>query len=378
MSVSFGGNRVKLGTGVKVDLNEWDPGLQRVHDFYPDAKDLNNQLDSMQLLAGKAFEGLKHSGKELNSANFRELFLLLKPTYVSSFFKLFFQFMESESSNWSPATYSKIRTLYKRLREFEDQSDISISFHNLNAHFLNRFVTFCKERGYKHTTTYKAVNNLVWFLNWATEKGYNVYRDYKQFYKRMNHSGEQHKMPLYLLWDELMELLNFTTDNKRMERTRDLFCFMCFAGIRFSELQKLKKEDLKPGEVHIRKSGAGFRIVPLNQYAASIHQKYENKYYLNGTAFPPISLITMNKYLRIIGKEIGLGRFVHADSAGRESQPLYRRLTAGIAVNTFMRNALEMEVPPEVIAGFTGVQNDSRLRRIKADLAVREMSKFNL
>jgi len=37
-----------------------------------------------------------------------------------------------------------------------------------------------------------------------------------------------------------------------------------------------------------------------------------------------------------------------------------------------------MEVPPEVIAGFTGVQNDSRLRRIKADLAVREMSKFNL
>jgi len=216
MSVSFGGNRVKLGTGVKVDLNGWDPDLQRVHDFYPDAQDLNSRLDSMQLLAGKAFEGLKYSGKEMNSGNFRKLFLLLKPRYDSSFFKLFFQFMESESSNWSPATYSKIRTLYKRLREFEDQSDISISFHNLDANFLDRFVNFFKERGYKHTTTYKAVNNLVWFLNWATEKGYNVYRDYKQFYKRMNHSGEQLKMPLYLLWDELMELLNFTTDNKWM------------------------------------------------------------------------------------------------------------------------------------------------------------------
>lgn len=378
MSVSFDGNRVKMGTGVKVDLNGWDPDLQRIHSFHPGAQDLNNRLDSLQLIAGKTFEGLKHSGKMINSGNFRELFLLLKPRYVSSFFDLFYQFMESESSRWSSATYRKVRTLYNLLREFEDQSDTSISFHNMDALFLDRFINYCSARGYEHSTTYKSVNNLVWFLNWATERGYNVYRDYRQFYKRMKPSGKQSQMPPYLLWNELMELMNFKTDNKRMERTRDLFCFMCFAGIRFSELQKLKKEDLKPGEVLVRKPGAGLRIIPLNKYAAKIHQKYENKYYLNGTAFPSISLITLNKYLRIIGKEIGLSRIVRAGSAGGESQPLYRRLTAGIAVNTFIRNALEMEIPPEVIAGFTGVQNDSRVRRIKSDLAEREMSKFNL
>jgi len=377
MSVTFGGSRVKMGTGVKVDLNGWNPDLQRVQLYYPDVQDLNNRLDSLQLIAEKTFEGLKHSGREVNSGNFRELFQLLKPKYVSGFFDLFYRFMESESSSWSSATYRKVRTLYTLLREFEDLSEVSISFHNMDVLFLDRFVNYCTERGYKHSTTYKSVNNLVWFLNWATEKGYNVFHDYRQFYKRMNVSMEQSQMPLYLHWNELMDLMNFSTENRRIERARDLFCFMCYTGLRFSELQKLKKEDLKSGEVLVRKPGGGLRVIPLNKYAAAIHQKYENKYYLNGTAFPSISLITMNKYLRIIGKEIGLSRIVRADSAGGESQPLYRRLTTGMAVNTFIRNALEMDVPSEVIAGFTGVHNDSRVRRIKSDLAEKEMEKFN-
>lgn len=378
MSVTFEGNRVKIGTGVKVDKNGWDSALQRIRSFYPDARDLNNRLDSLQIIASRTLEGLKYSGRELSSGSFREIFQQLKPKYMSGFFDLFYQFMESESSAWSSATYRKVRTLYKLLREFEDQSETSISFHKMDVQFLDGFVNYCAERGYKPSTTYKSVNNLVWFLNWANDRGYNVYREYRQFYKRMNATLPQSQMPLYLHWDELMKLMDFSTDNIRQERTRDLFCFMCFAGIRYSEIQALKKEDLKADEVLVRKSGSGLRIIPLNKYASAIFQKYENKYYLNGTAFPSISLITMNKYLRIMGKEIGLTRIIPSDSAGADKQPLYRRLTAGIAVNTFIRNALEMEVPSEVIAGFTGVQNDSRVRRIKSDLAKREMQKFNV
>jgi len=152
---------------------------------------------------------------------------------------------------------------------------------------------------------------------------------------------------------------------------------MCFAGLRFSELQNLKKEDLIPGEILVRKSGGGKRIIPMNRYASQIRQKYENKFYLNNTAFPSMSIITMNKYLRIAGMELDLNREVSPASEGKEWLPLYRRLTAGIAVNTFIRNALEMDVPVEIIAGFTGVQNDSRVRKIKSDLAVEEMKKFN-
>jgi hypothetical protein len=46
-------------------------------------------------------------------------------------------------------------------------------------------------------------------------------------------------------------------------------------------------------------------------------------------------------------------------------------------VNTFIANALELDVPAEIISGFTGVQSDSRVRRIKSELAKSEMKKFD-
>jgi len=378
MSVTFGGNRVIIGTGIKVDMNGWDADLQRIQASYPGSQRLNNWLESMQEIAGKTMEALLHSDKELNPESFRQLYQRLKPKYSSGFFDLFFQFMESSSSSWSNATYRKIRTLYKLLREFDDQSQTPVSFHKLDAQFLEDFIAYCQEKGYKYSTTYKAINNLVWFLNWATDKGYNVYREYRQFYKLMHAPDKKSSLPLSLRWDELMKLKEYNTDNRRMERVRDLFCFMCFAGVRFSDLQRLQKEDLKEGEIIVRRTGGGMRVIPMNRYALQIYQKYENKYYLNNTALPSMSIITMNKYLRLMGRDIGLNRMIYSATAGEEGLPLYSCLTAGIAVNTFIKNAIEMEVPVEIISRFTGIQNDSRVRRFKSDLAIEEMKKFNL
>lgn len=377
MSVTFGGNRVIIGTGVKVELNAWDSGHQRIQTSYPGSQNLNNWLETMQEMAGKTMEALHHSNKEPDPESFRQLFQQIKPKYSSGFFNLFYEFMESNNPSWSSATYRKIRTLYTLLRELEDQSGIPISFSSMDAQFLERFIAFCQAKGYKYSTTFKSVNNLVWFLNWATDKGYNVYRDYRKFYKLMDAPNEKAQLPLYLHWEELMRIWEYATENRRKERVRDLFCFMCFTGVRFSELQRLKKEDLKEGEVLIRKPGGGVRVVPMNKYALEIYQKYENKYYLNNTAFPSLSMITMNKYLRLIGKETGLNRLTYSAIA-EERLPLHHRLTAGIAVNTFIKNAIELEIPVGIISRITGVQNDIRVRRIHSDLTAGEMKKFNV
>ena len=377
MSVTFDGNRVIIGTGIKVDINGWDADHQRIQASYPGSQHLNSWLDSMQVIAGKTMEALIHSDKEQSSEGYRQLFQRLKPKYSAGFFDLFFQFMESRSSNWSNATYRKVRSLYNLLRQYEEQSRTAISFHKLDSQFLEDFIAFCKQKDYQYSTTYNAVNNLVWFLNWATDQGYNVYREYKQFYKLMNAPEEIASLPVFLQWDELMRLKEYKSDNRRAERVRDLFCFMCFAGVRFSDLQRLKKEDLKEEEIALKRSGRGTRTIPMNAYALEIRQKYENKYYLNNSAFPPMSIITMNKYLRLMGKDIGLNRMIYSSASGENGLPLYSRITAGTAVNTFIKNAIEMDVPIEIIANFTGVQNDSRVRRFKSDLAIEEMKKFD-
>jgi len=376
MSVTFGGNRVVLGTGVKVDLDVWDSGLQRIQASYPESQRLNDWLLTMEETAGKTMKLLEHSSHEPSPESFRQMFKRLKPRYSSGFFHLFLEFMESNSSNWGTATYRKIRTLYNLLKEVEDRSGIQISLHSMNADFLERFLGHCLDKGYKYSTIFKYVNNLVWFLNWATDMGYNVYRDYRDFYKLLDPPETKTQVPLYLRWNELMRLWEYNTDNRRKERVKDLFCFMCFAGLRFSELQRLKKEDLNEGKVLIRKPGGGSRNIPLNKFTRQLYYKYENKYYLNNSAFPVMSTVTMNKYLKVIAKELGFNRLVYND-ASPEGLPFYERLSAGVAVNTYIRNAIELEIPPEVISMFTGVQHDSRIHRIISDLVTSENRKFD-
>ena len=152
---------------------------------------------------------------------------------------------------------------------------------------------------------------------------------------------------------------------------------MCFSGLRFSELQRLKREDISAEEVLIRKTGKRVRRIPLNKYGREIYRSYENKYYLDNAVFPSMSIMTMNKYLKMIGKEAGLNRSVPSAGSDGKRVALFTRLTAGLAVNTFVANAVELEVPAELIAVFTGVRYDSRVHRIKMDLAEGEIQKFD-
>jgi hypothetical protein len=98
----------------------------------------------MQELAARVMKALNHSGEEVNPGNFRRLFQQLRPGYSKGFFDLYFQFMESNSSRWSKATYLKVRALYRLLREFEDRDEDLLAFHKMDARFLERFVAYCQ------------------------------------------------------------------------------------------------------------------------------------------------------------------------------------------------------------------------------------------
>ncbi len=146
MSVSFHGNKVIAGTGLKLNMNDWDAHHQRVQEGVGDSHGLNTWLDTLEQTAEKAVSALEQTGDELNAKSFRELFKQLRPQYSPGFFPLFYQFMESNSSRWSMATYRKVRSIYKLLRDFEDRSSFPMVFNRMDATFLEKFTAFCSEK----------------------------------------------------------------------------------------------------------------------------------------------------------------------------------------------------------------------------------------
>jgi len=377
MSVSIDGDRLIFSTGVKTDIHGWDPDQQRMKGGFPGSMTTNSWLDTLSETVQSAWLTMKSGSALQDGKQFRKLFQELQPKYSTGFFDVFFLFLESGMNRWSTATYRKVRTIYRHLREFENYTGFGISFRSMNVDFIERFRNFYFEKGNSPATTHKAINIVVWFMNWATEKGYNVYPEYRKFYKTLGKCKNSSPGSLFLKWDELSGIRNLACSNKRIERVRDLFCFMCFTGLRYSELQSLQKEDMDNNEVLIRRKAGKPRRVPMSVPALEIHSRYKNKYYLNNTAFPVMSIITMNKYLKNLGVEAGLNRMVASASDQGRLVPLHTRITAGMGVNTFLSNAIRLEIPIEVVSGFTGVQNDARFRQIIMELEKEQIAKLD-
>jgi integrase len=378
MSVAFSGDRVMLGTGIKTDFNAWDPGLQRMKNSYPGSLTSNAWLDTLEDIARKTWETLRNDAERPDGERFRSTFLEHKPRHSEGFFDLFFHFLETGMERWSTATYMKVRTIYKHLREFEETRGRKLAFRDINGDFADEFGKFYASKGNSRSTTCKALEIIVWFLNWTTGQGFNTDLEYKKLYRAFPKEDRRSELPVYLKIEELALLGSRNCESRKLERVRDLFCFMCYTGLRYTELQSLKKGDVEESEVRIREKAGRVRRVPLNVHAREILRSYEHKYYRDNTAFPAMSIITLNKYLKMLGKQAGLNRMVSRSAAAGGKVPLYECLTAGIAVQTFIANAIALDTPAAVIARFTGLRNDSRVGRIQQELANREIKKWDL
>lgn len=346
MSVSFPGERLMISTGVKADFIGWDPERQRMKSSFPGSLLMNSWFESLSATAHQTWSEIQTGSERPDGRHFREAFKRLKPMYSNGYFDVFFMFLESGLMRWSTSTYKKVRTIYKHLREFEDSSVFEISFRNMNSDFIDQFKNFYSEKGNSPATTRKAINIIVWFLNWATEQGFNVNLEFRKFYKLLGKNTGSTIEPLFLQWEEVQKLAGHFCNNKRKERVRDLFCLMCFTGLRYSELQALKKEDGGNGTFLIRGNNRKQRKVELNVHARKIYNLYENKYYLNNAAFPAMSIVTMNKYLRIIAEEAGLKRLVEPAKGTVGMLPIHLRISAGMGVYTF-RSTLTLKLEAE-------------------------------
>lgn len=378
MTVAFHGKRVLISTGKFVDLNWWDQTKQQVNEAAPDARLINTWLDTLAYTAGIVWRSLASLSEKPGAEDFRKEFERLKPRFSEGFFEVMYLFMREGRERWNSSSYRKVRTFYHQLQEFSAATGYPMRFDQVNDAFLASFKTFQSEKGLADVTVRKMINTLAWFLNWATREGYNVYHDYRRFYRQLgNLSRPVSRRPLYLMWNELMMLCNYRTDVPRKERICDLFCLMCLTGIRFSELSQLKKTDIDKHGIYVRGRGRKDRTVPLNQYALRILEKYRDRYYRDNLALPPASAVTVNKYLAVIGKEAGLYRRAKYPRDESAERPLFELLTAGVAVQTFIMHALRLEIPSEVIAGITGVHDDQRVALMKQEIANKAIKKFN-
>lgn len=109
---------------------------------------------------------------------------------------------------------------------------------------------------------------------------------------------------VYLEWDELLALLNKDFGKKNyLARVRDVLCFCCFSSLRYSDVSRLRKTDIRDGYFLIATEKTVDPLaIDLNNFSQAILNKYKDIELSEGLALPVISHQKMNDYLKEIGE----------------------------------------------------------------------------
>lgn len=411
------GSIVAFNVGYRVKLDMWITEAQRCKSGSThgekkiSATEINNEIQRLENLATEVFKMFEVNNNLPTESEFREAFNEANDKYLGkpaagkspkTFFEIFDEFTNTMGvqNQWTKATYTKFAAIRKHLYTFNSK----LSFDTLSDNDMLKYVAYLHSLDFRNTTIDKNVDFVKWFIKWAYGQNYyqgNVHLTFRPKFKGTD--GNQ-KEVIHLTWEELNHLYEFdfskarkevkpnefqpldSENAKALERIRDVFCFTCFTGLRYSDVAKLSKADVKSTYLSIvtQKTSDGIRV-ELNDFSKEILEKYKNVQFKNDKVLPVISNQKMNEQLKDMGEIAGINepqRIVYFKGNQRveEVHPKYSLLTTHCGRRTFIVNALYLNIPAEVIMRWTGHSDYKAMKpyvKIVDELKVQEMNKFN-
>ena len=353
LSISFNANRLVYYPGILVANYQWDKEKQQFMNR-PDKDLMNEMLLSVKKQVIEIHRSLSIRYGKVTVRHFRDELTRVRVQQGRTLTDAFLQFMEESHEQWSKNTFLKCRDFYKKLSEFSKYYGSYVSLETVDRDLLESFHSFLKIQGLAESSVYNSFNIFKWFLHWAERKGLIINKDYSNFKLSRVITHDQSSFDeIFLTRDELEKIWNSQPQDRKILQCRDIFCCMAFSGCSLRELYSIMKTDVDKEFIYIR--GKKSRKIPLNERSSSIVRLYENKYYQQGTLFPVFTEMTLNLNIRKLMMSLQLNRELVIRRRGKVLEgTLSELVTMKVAQNTFISNALSMNIPESVISEWSG------------------------
>ena len=394
-----GGKAISFNVGYRVDLAKWITEAQRCKAGTTHGKkrvsaaEINNEIQRLEMLADNVFKTFEVEGRTPTIDEYRDAFNAAngkatgapvdRPTFVQIFDR--FTREAGARNGWTRSTSMKFTALRRHLYDYNPALDLG----SLTDADLQGFIDYqIHAVGLRNTTVDKYADLVRWFLRWASSEGLYTGTLQTTWRPRLKGTDGNHREIVYLTWQELLRVYNFPVPESlsHLARVRDVFCFQCFTSLRYSDVFKLRRSDVKDTYLSVvtQKTTDGLRI-ELNDYSRAILDKYANCRFPDDKALPVLANSLANRYLKELGKLAGIDepqRVVYFQGSRRceEVRPKWALLTTHCGRRTFVVNALRLGIPAEVIMKWTGHSDYKAMRpyvKIVDDLKEQEMRKFN-
>lgn len=293
---------------------------------------------------------------DLIRKEFDQNFKRVKPISNRFFdvYDLFLKYKKEDKSGDANSVTTIKRYTYNRklLMDFQEHSNKKIHFNAINEEFYKGFINYCVlVKKHSVNTLSRNVGLFKTYMYWAYNNNHTYKDDFKQFKNIKKEITEE----IALTLDQIKEVFDYDfTNNKRLEKVRDLFVFGCATGMRFSNYSIIKKSDIYSNHIHVRdkKNSDKLLVIPLNDFSKSILEKYEYN-------LPLISNQNFNDYIKDVFEKIGYNENIKRTSkignkVVEKILPLYKRISSHTARRSFISIMKTKKIPDKVIMSWTG------------------------
>ena len=365
LRVCYGRKRTDLHTRLSATTAQWDTKRQR----YKQGCSINGTPYNILNSTIDTYIGFVND--YFNKASLREALPTLDElkrqynyTFKQSpqkqsgeFFYAFDQYIKtrSETRHWTTEYKEMFTRVCNSLKTFKSD----LRFTDFSTEFLNKYLNFLSSTMYNDKIG-KVLSMLREFLKYANQKNFPVNKEFFEFDPNLPKSQ---KAIRYLTLDELQRIIQLPLKKgSALDMTRDFFVFQCFTALRYSDLKRLKNENIRQTDsgylIDILTEKDNDRIsFPLSQVATDIYLKYKNNLYDNNVVFPVISNQKYNEHLKELGRLAELqGHWIDYQYRLKEVEEIRTpkaNLTSHTARRTFITTALNEGISESLIAQIT-------------------------
>ena len=295
--------------------------------------------------------------------------ILNKPV-KESFEELFFSFVnEHKKNDGNPlreSTKRKYLGVYNHLIDYAKFDHIKLEIERVSEEFLQDFREYLSHvKNVTDNTIVKDLKAIKTILRHYMKKGIIKPIDLSDI-KTITKDGEIYVLPI----DKVLELQYADIRNEKLQKVRDVFCFMCWTGQRYSDIIKISHSDIvknadgeKVWELITTKTQCKISI-PIIQYAEEILDNYKD----HNTPIPIFSNQKINEYLKELGElvkfdwPVKISRY-YEGIVKQENVLFYDVLTTHVGRKSYITNSLILGIPERVVKEVSGHKDEKSFNR---------------
>lgn len=400
--VRWNNKEVVFAVKCKVEIEKWDIVLQRarfntVHrigDQNYSARMVNSIIESaldkiekiftefslMDVIPTREMLRQEYSNKVVEEKKEQA-----EPQLKRTFEEMYEEFCNrcADERNWSATVHYKYQQIWNQLHG----CDPHITFETLTRDKMMQLKNWYVENGYRNVTIKKQFKILKSMLRWMQSVGCVIQPGVLNY--KVNLTVVP-KTVTFLKYAELMSFYEyeFPIEKAYLSRARDLFCFMAFTSLRYSDLYALKKVNVTGDNLMLcTQKTSDSLTIPLTDNAKAIIAKYwKDNEPMTSKLFPVISNQKLNDYVKEAARLAGLDRgilnvYYTGSIRHEEYHPFYEIISCHCARRTFVCCSLAMGIPPTIVMSCTGHKDYESMKpyiEVADETQQKEMSKWNV